>query len=97
MSHPDVVILCGGLGTRLRSVVDGTPKCLADVSGKPFLFYLLEQCRRYQFTRIILCTGYLHEQIVSFVDTDAFSDMDILFSKEESPLGTGGALFNAAH
>lgn len=87
---PDVVILCGGLGTRLRAVVSDRPKPMADVGGKPFLELLIDEAERQGFKRFILCVGHRAEFI-----RDYFSgrqDVAIEFSEEPEPLGTGGAL-----
>ncbi len=92
----DVVILCGGLGTRLREVVSDRPKSMADFSGKPFLDILLDYFKGFGFRRIVLCVGYQAEAIKSHY-ANRFSDMEILFSEEKAPLGTGGAIKNAEH
>ena len=57
------VILAGGLGTRLRSVVADRPKVLAPVQGRPFLTYLFDQLAEIDIKYIVLCTGYMGEQI----------------------------------
>lgn len=86
-----VVILAGGLGTRLRSVVSDRPKVMAEVSGKPFLSYLLEQLIKAGFEEIILSTGYKAEQIEDFFG-DNYNGLNIIYSREDIPLGTGGAV-----
>lgn len=88
---PDAVILCGGLGTRLRSVVQDKPKVLAEVKGKPFLDHLLGSLFEKGFSRIVLAVGHMGNQIVERYK----GDPRIVFSFEETPLGTGGALKNA--
>lgn len=85
------VIIAGGLGTRLRSVLADKPKCLADVCGKPFLFYLLEQMTGAGVKRIVLCTGYQAGQVEECVGT-RFSGVPVVYSREDEPLGTAGAL-----
>lgn len=89
----DVVILCGGLGKRLRSAVSDRPKVLAEISEKTFLDILIDDLLKYGFNNIILCVGYLKEQIKDHFNYD--KDFNITFSEEEVPLGTGGALKNA--
>lgn len=85
------VILAGGLGTRLRSVVADRPKVMAEVRGKPFLTYLLEQLAQSGFKHTVLCTGYLGEQVkATFGHT--YSSLHLEYSQESSPLGTAGAL-----
>jgi D-glycero-alpha-D-manno-heptose 1-phosphate guanylyltransferase len=84
-------ILVGGLGTRLRSVVADCPKILAEVRGRPFLTYLLDQLVQSGCKKAVLCTGYLGEQ-VSATFGDSYSNMRLFYSQESSQLGTGGAL-----
>jgi len=55
----EVIILAGGLGTRLRSVVSDVPKCMAPVAGKPFLWYLLKYLSNFDVERVVLSVGYL--------------------------------------
>ena len=88
------VVLCGGLGTRLRSVVSDLQKTMAPVDGKPFLDILLGWAAGHGVKRFVLCTGYLGDQLEeSFRGGRA--GLDVVFSREESPLGTGGAVRNA--
>ena len=85
------LILAGGLGTRLQSVMTGRPKVLAPVSGRPFLSYLMDQLIGAGFRHVLLCTGYKGEQIKeAFGDT--YKGLEIQYSQEPEPLGTGGAL-----
>ena len=90
----DVVILCGGLGTRLRSVLPNTPKPMADIAGRPFLQLLIEQTALFGFRRFVLCLGYKAEDIERFFRAARMS-CDIEFSRETQPMGTGGAVWNA--
>jgi NDP-sugar pyrophosphorylase family protein len=85
------VILAGGLGTRLRSVVADRPKILAEVLGRPFICYLLDQLTVAGIRRIVLCTGYLAETVSSLLG-NRYGAAELLYSVETSPLGTGGAL-----
>ena len=89
----DVVILCGGLGKRLRPVVLDQPKVLAKIGEKTFLDILINNLLLYGFKNIILSVGYLEEQIKNHFNYD--KDYNISFSEEEEPLGTGGALKRA--
>jgi NDP-sugar pyrophosphorylase family protein len=91
----DAIILCGGAGLRLRPVVGTGPKSMASVSGRPFLELLLRQLQRYGFERAILAIGYRGAEIESHFGAK-FGGMDLLYSNEISPLGTAGALRNAA-
>lgn len=84
-------ILAGGLGTRLRSVVSDRPKVLAEVRGRPFLSYLLTQVAAVGIRQVVLCTGYLGDQVQEAFG-DLYDDIRLLYSQESSALGTAGAL-----
>jgi NDP-sugar pyrophosphorylase family protein len=88
------VILAGGMGTRLRPAFPDVAKSVAPVSGRPFLQRLLEQVARAGAGRIILCTGY-RSQDVEAAAGQAHRGVPIVYSVEERPLGTGGALKRA--
>jgi len=87
-----VIILCGGLGTRLRSVVRDVPKVLAEINGRPFLAHVLERIRRQGFDHVYLSTGYLSRQIDDFVRQRPRDGLQIRCVLEDKPLGTAGAL-----
>jgi D-glycero-alpha-D-manno-heptose 1-phosphate guanylyltransferase len=90
----DCIILAGGLGTRLRSVISEVPKCMAPVAGKPFLFYILKYLSGYDnINRVILSVGYLREHIFDWLEKNkkGFS-FGFDFSIEEMLLGTGGGI-----
>jgi D-glycero-alpha-D-manno-heptose 1-phosphate guanylyltransferase len=91
MERKECIILAGGLGTRLREVVSDVPKCMAEVAGKPFLSYLLDWCKVQSFGRVILSLGYLSEVVTSWVEKNEYP-FEIIYAKEEEPLGTGGAI-----
>lgn len=92
----DAVILCGGLGTRLRSVVTDKPKVLAQIGKDTCLDVLARNLFSFGIRRLILATGYLGEQIEAHVKkTPLYKKGTVVFSKEEKPLGTGGALKKA--
>jgi len=88
------VILAGGLGTRLRPVMTDRPKVLALVAGRPFLGYLLDRLRDAGFDRAVLCIGYLGEQVEAAFGS-SYQDLEIVYSREATPLGTAGALRRA--
>jgi NDP-sugar pyrophosphorylase family protein len=90
-SQVTAVILAGGLGTRLRSVVADRPKVLAEIGGKPFLTYLFDQLIAAGCRSVVLCTGYLGEQIQQTFG-DQFDGLDLRYSQETQPLGTAGAV-----
>lgn len=89
----EVIILAGGLGTRLRSVVNDKPKCMAEVNGKPFLYYWLQYLARFSFKRIVLSLGYKSEMVISWIEKirDNY-DFIIDYVVEQEPLGTGGGI-----
>lgn len=88
------MILAGGLGTRLRSVVPDTPKVLAEVNQRPFLTFLLRQLEQSGVQRVILCTGHCAEVVESELRSWC-GGLQLDFSVEHAPLGTAGALRNA--
>jgi D-glycero-alpha-D-manno-heptose 1-phosphate guanylyltransferase len=88
------VVLAGGLGTRLRSVT-ARPKPLAEVGGNPFLQLLISQLRDQGIRRLVLCTGYLADEVEQAMGDGSSMGVSIEYSKESSPLGTGGAVKNA--
>ena len=87
----DVLILVGGKGTRLQSALTDRPKVLAPVAGRPFLSYLLDQLVSTGFRQVILCAGYKGEQIREAFG-DQYNGLNIQYSQEPEPLGTGGAI-----
>jgi D-glycero-alpha-D-manno-heptose 1-phosphate guanylyltransferase len=89
----DAVVLAGGLGTRLRSVVSDVPKCMAPVNGRPFLEWLLAWIEPFRPDKIILSLGYLSEVVTDWVDTNMKDyTIPIEWVIEETPLGTGGGI-----
>lgn len=85
------VILAGGLGTRFRSVFANLPKALAPIQGRPFMSYLLEQVQEAGVRNVIICTGHLHDQIEATFGY-RHGELNLTYSAEPQPLGTGGAL-----
>jgi D-glycero-alpha-D-manno-heptose 1-phosphate guanylyltransferase len=90
----EAIILAGGLGTRLRSVVSDLPKPMASINGRPFLEILMTDLKNKGFKKVILCVGYLKEKIIDYF-SQSLLDIEIEFSSELEPLGTGGAIKNA--
>lgn len=90
-SHITAAILAGGLGTRLRTVVADRPKVLAEVHGRPFLLFLLDQLNVAGLRSVVLCTGYRGEQICRSLG-DRYRDLRLSYSQETRALGTAGAL-----
>ena len=90
VGETDVLILCGGLGTRFREVRNDIPKSLAPIQGTPFIDLLLNDLIVQGFRRIILATGYLSDQLEDYVNRR--KDAEYIISNEPKPLGTGGAI-----
>ena len=90
----DAVVLCGGLGTRLKSVLGATPKVMAEIEDKPFLDILVNHLKDQRISRVVLCTGHQAQLVESYFSNNPVG-IDIEFSREETPLGTGGALKKA--
>lgn len=91
-----VFILAGGLGTRIRPLFPDTPKALIPIRGKPFLEHQLQLLAGQGFRHFVLCLGYLAEQIIGYFGDGAKWGVAIEYSVEKSPLGTAGAIKNAA-
>lgn len=89
------VILAGGLGTRLKPMTEKLPKVMVSVKGKPFIVYLLELLNDSGINRIVLCVGYLREQVREYLGEGRKLGINIAYSQERQLLGTGGALKQA--
>ena len=87
----EAIILAGGLGTRLRSVLPDQPKCMAPVNGKPFLFYVINYLQKSGIEKFIFSVGYMHEMIEEYLHKN-YSYLDYKISFEREPLGTGGGI-----
>lgn len=94
MMSRDAIVLAGGFGTRLRAVVPDAPKPLAPVAGRPFLAWVLDSLAGAGMRRIVLATGYRAADIERMVGAH-WSGMEIVYSVETTPLGTGGAIKQA--
>lgn len=92
----EAIILCGGMGTRLSSVVNDVPKPMAPIHGQPFLSLLLHRLalNRSLIDEVILATGYMHNVIKNYYG-NSFEGLPIRYSVEDKPLGTGGALYKS--
>ena len=86
------LLLVGGKGIRLRSVVPSAPKPLASVGDQSFLELLVRQLRRQGIRRLVMCSGYLADQIQSKFGNGRAWDVAIEYSREQQPLGTAGAV-----
>ena len=85
------VILAGGFGTRLKSVVSERPKALAPVRNRPFIVFLLDQLIAAKVESAVLCIGYLGGKIKNCLG-DKYKSLHLEYSHESKPLGTAGAL-----
>jgi NDP-sugar pyrophosphorylase family protein len=95
MAVTEAVILCGGLGTRLRSVVSDRPKCMAEVAGRPFLEWVVDYLREQGITRTVFCTGYMGREIYKHFGWGWSEGVQFDYSIDEELLGTAGALRHA--
>lgn len=90
------IVLAGGLGTRLRAIIDDRPKVLAPAAGRPFLDFVLTNLAQQGIKHVRLSTGYLAEQIRAFAGIGEPWGLKISYCEEEIPLGTGGALLKSS-
>lgn len=91
-----VVILAGGLATRLRPVTETIPKSLIEINGKPFIFHQLQFLKSKGVSKVLICTGYLGHMIEELIGNGKQWGMDISYSYDgETLLGTGGAVNKA--
>jgi D-glycero-alpha-D-manno-heptose 1-phosphate guanylyltransferase len=90
----EAIILAGGFGTRLQSVVSDVPKPMAPVNNEPFLNYLLTYLSHYGIQKVVLSTGYLEEKIRNYyqANNNTWKGIALSYSHEHEALGTGGAI-----
>jgi len=91
MDTKEAIILAGGFGTRLQSVLPDIPKCMAPVNGKPFLTYILDYLITQKISKVILSVGFRKDQIINNFG-DYYNSIAIEYAVENEPLGTGGAI-----
>jgi len=94
LNNIDVVILCGGLGTRLKSEIGDAQKVMTAIDDEPFLNLKIEQVKEQGVRRVVLCTGHQAQDVEDYYSKNSLG-ITISLSKEEEPLGTGGAIKNA--
>jgi NDP-sugar pyrophosphorylase family protein len=94
LSPSEVIVLAGGAGTRLRGVLPDVPKVLAPIGGRPFLHRLFETLAEQGVERVVLATGYAAEAVEAAAQASRAA-IDVVFSREQEPLGTGGAIAQA--
>ncbi len=90
-----ILVLAGGLGTRLRPLTHTVPKVLVPTLGRPFLEFVLEDLARQGFTRFVLSVGFLADQVEAHFGDGARFGYQVQYAREEQPLGTGGAVRHA--
>lgn len=91
----EVIVLAGGMGTRLRAAVPDLPKPMAPIGARPFLEVLIESLKRKGFRRVILSVGYKAEVIEAYFARNPSDALELVFEVESKPLGTGGAIARA--
>lgn len=87
----ECIVLAGGLGTRLQSVVQDVPKCMAPVNGHPFLHYIFNYLEQQHCSRVILSLGYKHETVTEWLQSQ-HRNFAVDYVIEHEPLGTGGGI-----
>ncbi len=87
----EVIILAGGLGTRLKPVIADKPKCLAEINQRPFISYLIDSLLNYDFEKFIFSLGHLKDDVIEYIN-EFYPNLNAIFSVEEKPLLTGGAI-----
>jgi len=87
----EAIILAGGFGTRLQEVIKDVPKPMAPINSKPFLDYLLKYLAHYGIKRVVLSVGYLSDLVIAHYGKN-FEGIEIIYSIEQEPLGTGGGI-----
>ena len=91
-----VIILAGGLATRLRPITNSLPKSLIPIRGRPFIDYQLKYLSEQGITDATICLGYLGEQIEAFVKDGSKWELKVTYSYDGvEPIGTGGAIMKA--
>jgi D-glycero-alpha-D-manno-heptose 1-phosphate guanylyltransferase len=90
----EAIILAGGRGTRLKTVVADKPKPMADINGKPFLEHLIIFLSKNGIKHIILSVGFKAETIINHFG-EKFNNIKISYAVEQEPIGTGGGILNA--
>ena len=90
----EAMILIGGLGTRIKSLESKKPKCLINISNKPFIYWIILYLLQNGIKKIIFCFNINQILINQVIESYNFKNIDMEFSLESKPLGTGGAILN---
>lgn len=93
----DILVLAGGLGTRIRAVSGDLPKLLVPISGRPYLDHLLDWLRRFGARRIVLSLGYQARAVIDYLRMHSFPNIELDIVVEPCPLGTARAIRFARH
>ena len=89
----EALILCGGKGERLKEITKGIiPKAMVQVNKKPFLYYIINQLKHWEIRNLILLVGYKKELIIDYFGDGGKFGVNIKYSIENNPMGTGGAI-----
>ena len=85
------IILAGGMGTRLKTIISDLPKPMAPIMNVPFLTYQLNYLKHFGIKKVIFSVGFLSEKIIAHYN-QSFENINIEYSIEKNPLGTGGGI-----
>ena len=85
------IILAGGKGERLRPLTDDRPKVMIELAGKPIILWQIEWLKSFGIQKFVIASGYKHEVIEEFLGDGSKFNVEIFYSVEDEPLGTGGA------
>lgn len=88
------IILCGGLGTRLRPVIGEKQKAMTEVQGEPFLVNIIKYLKVFNVTKVIFAIGYKGEEVKKYFGDSYYFGVEVKYAEEKEPLGTGGAIRN---
>ena len=88
------IILCGGEGSRLRSVIGERQKTMTEVGQEPFLLNVIKHLKKYKITNVIFATGYKSHEVKDYFGNNYFFGVEVHYSEEKIALGTGGAIRN---
>jgi NDP-sugar pyrophosphorylase family protein len=91
MTRTQVAILAGGLGTRIGSMVNDRNKVAASINGRPFIFFILDLLCASNVERVVICSGYKGDDLAARIGNH-YKTIELIYSKEQKPLGTAGAL-----
>ena len=100
MKNKQIIVLAGGFGTRLKSILNGLPKPLADINGTPFLELLIDNLIKHGFDDFIFSLYFESDKIIERINSqkdNKYGDVKIRFIVEDRALGTGGAISNVIY